>query len=341
MPVPAEYEGFWADARAAGAVLDDAQFYEAFAFGDSPALAHELAQLVLSGRKRATADLVWSCEADGRRPPRPGDLSIVTDGDRRPLAIIETTQVDVLPYEAVTEDFARREGEGEATLASWRRDHAAYFARECARIGRTPTPDMPVVCERFRRVHPAGAAAALHLRALVAADVPRYRAMMLHAYASVPDAFTTTAEERAGAPDSWWLKRIADPAGMSLALGAFDGDELAGTVTIEFASKPKTRHKALLIGMFVNEACRGQGAGERLVQAALALAAARPGVRMITLTVTEGNAPALQLYQRCGFEVFGIEPMAIATPEGDKAKVHMWRRLTPSSSSPAAAAPAR
>lgn len=325
--VPVECLAFWAAAEAATGPLDRARFYEAFAFGDSPALADELVQLVLSGRKRATAGLLWTWQAEGRSPPRPGDLSIATRSDGTPVCLIETTRVDIVPFDAVTAEFARREGEGEATLASWRRDHEAYFARECARLGRTPAPDMPIVCEQFRRLYPAEAGASLRIERLQAADVARYRALMLHAYAAVPDAFTSTPEERAGEPDSWWCRRIADPAGSSLALGAFDGEALVGTVTVEFAAKPKTRHKAHLIGMFVDEACRGRGVGERLVQAALALAAGRPGVRMITLTVTEGNAPAIDLYRRCGFEVFGIEPMAIATPDGDRAKVHMWRRV--------------
>jgi hypothetical protein len=42
------------------------------------------------------------------------------------------------------------------------------------------------------------------------------------------------------------------------------------------------------------------------------------------LFVTEGNAPAIALYERYRFRPFGTEPMAIATPTGYKAKVHMW-----------------
>jgi ribosomal protein S18 acetylase RimI-like enzyme len=164
----------------------------------------------------------------------------------------------------------------------------------------------------------------MHVQRLVATDAPRYRELMLHAYAAAPDAFTSTAEERAAEPDSWWLKRIADPDGQSVAFGAFHDDRLVGTVTVEFSVKPKTRHKAHLIGMFVHESCRGLGAGAMLVESALSAAKARPGVRLVTLTVTEGNSPAVGLYERHGFRPFGVEPMAIATPEGYKSKVHMW-----------------
>lgn len=164
----------------------------------------------------------------------------------------------------------------------------------------------------------------MHVATLNASDVPRYRELMLYAYAAVPDAFTSTPEERAAEPMSWWMRRAVDSTGQSVAFGAFHEDRLVGTVTIEFSVKPKTRHKAHLVGMFVHESCRSLGAGTALVQAALACARARPEVLVITLTVTQGNASAIALYERCGFQTFGTEPMAIATPGGFKAKVHMW-----------------
>jgi RimJ/RimL family protein N-acetyltransferase len=167
----------------------------------------------------------------------------------------------------------------------------------------------------------------IEIAPLTANDVPRYRALMLHAYAAAADAFTSTPEERAAAPDSWWLSRIADPKGASIAFGAFDAGELVGTVTIEYSEKPKTRHKAHLIGMFVGEAARGKGAGKALLDAALRHAKARADVLMVTLTVTQGNAAAIRLYESVGFKTFGVEPMAISTPTGFKAKVHMWLPL--------------
>lgn len=167
----------------------------------------------------------------------------------------------------------------------------------------------------------------MHVDRLTASDASRYRTLMLHAYESAADAFTSTPEERAAEPESWWVARIADPRGLSLAWGAFHDGDLIGTVTIEFSAKPKTRHKAHLIGMFVKESARGLGAGKALLQAALAAAAARPGMRVVTLTVTEGNRPALALYASGGFTAFGVEPMAIATPEGFRSKVHMWLDL--------------
>jgi ribosomal protein S18 acetylase RimI-like enzyme len=159
--------------------------------------------------------------------------------------------------------------------------------------------------------------AAQHLRA--------YRELMLEAYARHPDAFTSTAQERAAMPDAWWSERLGSgERTRSLALGVFLDGEMAGAVALTFETKPKTRHNASLVGMYVRERFRGRGVGRSLVDAALAAARARPGLRLVQLTVSEHNAQARTLYERCGFVAFGLEPMAMLGPEGPVAKCHMW-----------------
>lgn len=163
----------------------------------------------------------------------------------------------------------------------------------------------------------------MHVAALGEADAPAYRELMLEAYVQAADAFTSTAEERQAEPLSWWVQRIAAPSGMSQSFGAFLEQRLAGAVALEYAAKPKTRHAALVIGMYVRPQARGQGAGAALMQAAIAAARARPGLTVLRLTVTEGNHAAIRLYESVGFEAWGVEPLAILTPSGHRGKVHM------------------
>jgi ribosomal protein S18 acetylase RimI-like enzyme len=165
----------------------------------------------------------------------------------------------------------------------------------------------------------------MHVALLQAADAARYRELMLQAYALAPDAFTSTAEERAAEPESFWTRRISAPA--NAAFGAFTDTELVGTVALEFSAKPKTQHKAVVIGMYVAPAARVHGAGRALLRAAIDHARARQGLRLLTLTVTEGNEPAIELYRSAGFQAFGVEPLAILTPSGFKSKVHMALQL--------------
>jgi RimJ/RimL family protein N-acetyltransferase len=150
---------------------------------------------------------------------------------------------------------------------------------------------------------------------------------MLEAYELAADAFNSTVGERAAEPDAFWVKRIADPTGLSAAFGAFEGQELIGTIALEFIAKPKTKHKALVIGMYVTPAARGTGAGRALLMAAIEHAQAMESLLLLALTVTEGNEPAVNLYRSVGFQEYGVEPMAVLTPSGFKGKVLMWLPL--------------
>lgn len=46
-------------------------------------------------------------------------------------------------------------------------------------------------------------------------------------------------------------------------------------------------------------------------------------MKVVILTVTEGNASAVRLHESAGLRAFGTDPMAVCTGVGYKAKVHM------------------
>ena len=128
--------------------------YSAWHFCDNQADADELVELVLDGRKRATAGALWSYEAEDEPVPQAGDFSVVTDWSGAARGIIRTVTVEVVAFDAVSEEFAAAEGEGDGSLGFWREAHRAAFSRELEGSGRSPQPDMPVVCERFEVVFP-------------------------------------------------------------------------------------------------------------------------------------------------------------------------------------------
>ena len=126
-------------------------------FGATRESASKLGELVRSGRKTATASLFWAYEHENEALPEPGQREITIDWDGNLLAIIETMSVEVVHYREVDADWARLEGEGDLSLAHWRRVHWRFFEHECALIGREPSEDMPIVCQRFRVLYPAQA----------------------------------------------------------------------------------------------------------------------------------------------------------------------------------------
>ncbi len=127
--------------------------YVAEGFGDNPALADELAALVLAGVKTATCSALWDWQAEGNLIPQPGAFWIVLDGRGTPLCITETVEVTHRRYDEVDAAFAYDEGEDDRSLAAWRAAHRRFFSRTLPPIGKEFATDMPLVCERFRVVY--------------------------------------------------------------------------------------------------------------------------------------------------------------------------------------------
>jgi uncharacterized protein YhfF len=147
-------EQFWQAYLAACPAASSGQAqYVTEQFGDNPRLADELGRLILQGVKTATCSALWEWQAEGSPLPEVGQKTIVLNGHKEPLCIIETTEVTIRPYSDVDEQFAYDEGEDDRSLESWREGHWQYFSRVLPKIGKTPTLEMPLVCERFRVVY--------------------------------------------------------------------------------------------------------------------------------------------------------------------------------------------
>jgi len=127
--------------------------YVAEGWGDSPGMADELGALIASGTKTAACSALWEYESEGEPLPKVGSKTIVVDGNGHPLCIVEMTEVEVVPYDRVDARFAYEEGEGDRSLAYWRDAHWRFFSRTLPNVGREPTTEMPLVCERFRVIY--------------------------------------------------------------------------------------------------------------------------------------------------------------------------------------------
>jgi uncharacterized protein YhfF len=132
------------------------EYFEAFQFGAGREMANQLARLVLDGIKTATSDLIWHMDANDKPRWHVGDEHIVLDGAWTPVAVIRTTELEDRRFCDIDDGFAYDYGEGDRTLAWWRKHMFAWYANECREIGIEPTEEMPLQCERFEVVYAPG-----------------------------------------------------------------------------------------------------------------------------------------------------------------------------------------
>ena len=119
-------------------------------YGDTTELERKLLRLIKVGEKTASASLAWAYSAEGAEIPRHGDIQVVVNSHGRPEIVTQLTSVRVVPFAEVTIEHAALEGEGDKSLAYWRESHWWLFSRECERIGKIPSGQMPVVCTVFK-----------------------------------------------------------------------------------------------------------------------------------------------------------------------------------------------
>lgn len=124
--------------------------YEAWAFGGDP---DGLADLVKKGIKTATCSAyIWYENGDESLPVE-GEYSVILDSKNEAVCIIQTTKVYVESYKNVSEEHAYKEGEGDRSLAEWRRIHQDFFSKELKQINRSFDENMKIVCEEFQVVY--------------------------------------------------------------------------------------------------------------------------------------------------------------------------------------------
>lgn len=122
---------------------------ERWHFENNEKAANELLELVLQGKKTATSSALLAYERDGIPVPKDGDQSIITYFDGKEGCIIETVDVKLIPYNQMTYDIVKLEGEDDC-LESWKNNHDKFFKEDARLTGYEFSEDMIVVFEVFK-----------------------------------------------------------------------------------------------------------------------------------------------------------------------------------------------
>ena len=98
-----------------------------------------------------------------------------------------------------------------------------------------------------------------------------------------------------------------------------------GRKTVGFAVSRIGADEAEILSIAIDADKRGRGLSRNLLLTHLGHLAGR-GVRRIFLEVEENNAPARQLYERCGFAIVGRRERYYQQPSGEQLNALLMRR---------------
>ena len=129
------------------------QLPESWFFHNNKEDANRLAELVVSGKKKAGSGL-YSWYKDAKADlPKIGTKHIITDFDGKAQAIIENKKVDTIPFNQISNEYAEKDmGTTIEPLKKWKKAHWDFFATAMKESDQNPTEEMRVVCESFETI---------------------------------------------------------------------------------------------------------------------------------------------------------------------------------------------
>ncbi len=127
--------------------------------------------------------------------------------------------------------------------------------------------------------------------------------------------------------DEFWKSSLAAAErGERIVLGAYDGEDLIATVTLQLKLPPNQPHRAEIAKMMTRVSHRKRGIAAALLRAAEILARDHARTLLVLDTAVDGGAS--RLYESLGFELTGIIPDYAIKPHGGLTGTKIyWKRL--------------
>src|SRR5882762_11289921 len=128
------------------------------------------------------------------------------------------------------------------------------------------------------------------------------------------------------AADTFWRDSLASAERSErIVFGAFDGENLVGTVTLLLSLPPNQPHRAEIAKMMTRISHRHRGAATALMRVAEHMAVERKRTLLVLDTAADGGAAGL--YERLGFQLAGVIPDYAFKPHGGLSGTMIyWKR---------------
>jgi ribosomal protein S18 acetylase RimI-like enzyme len=169
----------------------------------------------------------------------------------------------------------------------------------------------------------------MEIRALTRADLDAFQRIRRERLELEPRAFAESLAEHDATPVEAAARRLSASSDDQFVMGAFaPGGQLVGMAGFARNVRHKSRHKAIVWGVYVQPTWRNQGIARALLHHVIERAKTNPGVEKILLTVSVDQIAARRLYLSLGFEIYGREKHALSIDGAfvDEDQMVLWLR---------------
>ena len=150
-----------------------------------------------------------------------------------------------------------------------------------------------------------GRTMSIQIRRVVSEEWENWKMIRLDSLKQHPESFGSSYEDEAALSDDDFRRRISN----NTLWGAWLNNQMVGTVGFFVMKGEKVCHRGCMFGMYLQNEARGSGAAGGLVQTLLEYA--RSHVAQVHCTVITENEPAIKLYKRHEFKIYGTEPRSL------------------------------
>lgn len=150
----------------------------------------------------------------------------------------------------------------------------------------------------------------IEIKILSVDELDDFRTIRLSALKQSPKMFGSTYAVEIEKPLSFFENCLSN----STVFGAYHQNKIVGLATLTQEIGAKFSHKAHLSSVFIEPAFQQKGIASVLLRSVIQYS--QQHVEQILLTVANDNKPALILYEKLGFQSYGIELKALKDKDG-------------------------
>lgn len=145
-------DDYWNNFLSEKKLPDSTPFGGELTYADEDQEFASILALILCGKKTANFSALAGYHIDNEPLPHKSEYYVLNNWKGEHVAVIKTTNVQILPFEEITWEMAQKEGADE-DLSSFRQRYSEFFQEDSDIVGYDFSPTMPVVFEEFEVVY--------------------------------------------------------------------------------------------------------------------------------------------------------------------------------------------